>query len=743
MRIEKLTIKNFRSYYGQKTFEFGPKLNLILGSNGDGKSTFYEAMEWALTLEGIKSVGALSHESHLSAKLARQLVPGHSDEVSVRVDLLNDQSLRRSVIKRFSVSKDMQGKIVCGDVQHESVIEQANGERFEGFSAHYVLRGENLFPSFVKKYSMFQGELSLDIFKDERTLKELIAEFSDIKDLKPHKAFAKFGFQTSNEAIENSNKKKPKQNEKLESLKSILFAHEAHLKRLQEKLVDLRHQYEASDEEIRDIENIMNNIEYVHDMMNEIERCQKVIDEEKKNLDEGFSHKLLTKKWILAGFDPIIEEFADKMSSISSDKTKLVNQYYHEQGKKEAKKEAAEEEREKLKRKLQELPWYIPDTKTMQSMLKAHRCLVCDREMQEGDHAYNYMQQRLNEALAILNPQDNEEEEEIHDPYPFPGYNVENLHRLSIELYQEKKFVLGLPNHIRRIMDNNEQIYEKLRVERANLSKAENEMNEFITQSKQGQIILEKARNWEYLKKRYESKGQIEKDIIQLTQVDIPSLESAVREDKEKYEKELSKTDNGDSLVQLHSLFEIYMEALNELEDSSYENLIRDITEGANRYLKELNIDDFTGVIRMEANKFSGKLEVCLCSYDGSTGLYEPLKKPNTSLKTTMQISVLLAISDMSKKQYSSSNFPLILDAPTSSFDTGKERSFFNLFDKKVDKQCIIVTKSFLLKNNEGEFVLDESAVSKLNCPIYRIQKKAGFEKTDLSTIETVVTPVK
>ena len=49
MLIKKLTIYNFRSYYGKKVFEFSDHLNLILGSNGDGKTTFFDAINWVLT----------------------------------------------------------------------------------------------------------------------------------------------------------------------------------------------------------------------------------------------------------------------------------------------------------------------------------------------------------------------------------------------------------------------------------------------------------------------------------------------------------------------------------------------------------------------------------------------------------------------------------------------------------------------------------------------------------------------
>ena len=46
MIIKELKIKNFRSYYGENTFKFSDGLTLILGDNGDGKTTLFEALQW-------------------------------------------------------------------------------------------------------------------------------------------------------------------------------------------------------------------------------------------------------------------------------------------------------------------------------------------------------------------------------------------------------------------------------------------------------------------------------------------------------------------------------------------------------------------------------------------------------------------------------------------------------------------------------------------------------------------------
>ena len=94
----------------------------------------------------------------------------------------------------------------------------------------------------------------------------------------------------------------------------------------------------------------------------------------------------------------------------------------------------------------------------------------------------------------------------------------------------------------------------------------------------------------------------------------------------------------------------------------------------------------------------------------------------------------------MTKKERDN-EYPLIFDAPTSTFDEGKDSDFYSCLNANVEKQCIVVTKSFLNRSDEGEYVYDEERLKKFDCPIYRIRKKAGFDQKDLSTIETIVEP--
>ena len=116
---------------------------------------------------------------------------------------------------------------------------------------------------------------------------------------------------------------------------------------------------------------------------------------------------------------------------------------------------------------------------------------------------------------------------------------------------------------------------------------------------------------------------------------------------------------------------------------------------------------------------------------------------PNKALETTMYMSVLFAVSELTETK-KDDEYPLLFDAPTSSFAVGKEKDFFRIIDN-LDKQIIIVTKSFLKEVGPNEYVLDNHSLESLNLKgnIYRIEKKKPFDDKNLATIQTVITKIR
>mgnify|MGYP007064962877 CR=1 FL=1 len=80
-------------------------------------------------------------------------------------------------------------------------------------------------------------------------------------------------------------------------------------------------------------------------------------------------------------------------------------------------------------------------------------------------------------------------------------------------------------------------------------------------------------------------------------------------------------------------------------------------------------------------------------------------------------MSVLFAISKITTLKRDE-DYPLIFDAPTSSFGEFKEDIFYNIIDN-IDKQCVIFTKDLLRYDRDTEKrELDFDKINQLSCSV-------------------------
>ena len=106
MIVQKIEIQNFRSYYKDNSFELSEGLNLIIGSNGDGKTTFYEALEWLFRTDGTNKMDT----KYISKKRSEELMPNSSDDV--RVAMTYEHKGRIKVLEKiFHFTKSFDGEV--------------------------------------------------------------------------------------------------------------------------------------------------------------------------------------------------------------------------------------------------------------------------------------------------------------------------------------------------------------------------------------------------------------------------------------------------------------------------------------------------------------------------------------------------------------------------------------------------------------------------------------------------------
>ena len=725
MIIKKLTIKNFRSYCGEQSFVFSNHLNLILGANGDGKSTLFDAIKWVFSTDGTNS--DVTASSLVSQKFYSSLPPAGFGEV--RVSIFMSHSNHDYILERsFFVTKDNDGKMKISNHSHVGYMTIPGVSR-KTSPAQDIIEKKGLFPAVIRKYCLFKGESELNIFKDQKTLINLINLFSEVKDFDPFKDFSHYAELLADQARKNAIDKDKKNEKKALECKQKIQEKQILLQSFIDRRNDWQKSYLDYDKWISDLENSRDTIELVHGIQDNINTKVSQKDNLEAQLDENYSIKLLDNYWILYGFKPILEEFAELTRSISEERERINDEFKTQIIKEKAEKEAEE----KTLKKFAQLPWFIPDIKTMEEMLSEHRCKVCGTEAPEGSEQYNFMYKRLQEALKEKKGEGTKEADKKETPKsPFVHDYIRPLRQHSISLYGFDSQIERIGSLINEKIEENDKIHEQIDELAHKIQEGKNKINEIVAQSASGvdadsyYDLFTKLKNWS------DSKEETNEKILDANKK-IPELTKEIDALNREYNKYVGT--EGQIYANMYSFYSLLSKSLDKAEAISFDRFLEKLKEEANKFITILNVDDFTGYVDIYDNG-GGKVFLQLIDKNGKI-----VEHPNTSLETTMHISILLAISELTKKERDN-EYPLIFDAPTSTFDEGKDSDFYKCLNTGVEKQCIVVTKSFLNRTGNNEYEIDKDRLKDFKCPIYRIKKKAGFDQKDLSTIETIVEPI-
>lgn len=727
MYLQKLTIFNFRSYYGKKEFVFSEHLNLILGSNGDGKSTFFDALNWVLTPDYAVKEGEekLPEDSSLvSAKMFKELLIGQSGRVLVSIELKNNSGQTRIIERSFNVLKKPDGSMKTEARAHKA-FQQVGIKRKEFFSVKDVLEKENVFPAVIKKYHLFKGEDKLNIFDDKATLQALIDMFSDIRDFEAYKDFASYAQETLQGEVEKIKKKEGAFMAKIARSQDEIKTISKQIEQEEVELAKANKEHKAVEEQITDIGSDRAIIKKTAPKRDEVQRLKFEIDNLSGKIDERFGLKLLDDQWILMGFAPVLQEFNSKLESLKQSKDNIENDYRREQ-----EEELGKTKIDQARTELEKIVWRQSDVDRMKSMMHTHRCIYCGSDASEGSVAYDFIRQRLNDVINLLTPKS--QETRIETKRFFSGRNIETLKEIGASLTYTGKDIDGIKDEIDSLESVNAERRKEIGIRQKHLEELLDEIEMLNASSKSGKNLNDfddkEVDRWYEKKEALAIKiGKI-KDKIK----SLGDLLTNARKDQGK----VAKGSAAAPLLMADNFFRLFGNAIENIEADTYDNLLNQLVKDANMYLSRLNVDDFTGTIKIERD-IHDELKPELQDKSG-----QELSNPNTSLLTTMHISLLLAIAEMTR-QNRDADYPLIFDAPTSSFDEGKDKSFYECLNTQVERQCIVVTKSYLYKNDSGEFVTDKKALDRLNCKKYRIKKKTGFDKLDITTIDTEVEEIK
>jgi DNA sulfur modification protein DndD len=711
MIIKEITIENFRSYYGVNTIKFNDGLMIFIGDNGDGKTTFFEALEWLF------DTSKQNLDSRLISEKKKSELPEFETD-TLRVSMTFDHDGEKIIEKLFSFSKDADNEIRTNDFQFKGY--QNQGSERTQIQGGVLL--DRCFETAIRKYCLFKGEENLNVFNNPDALNYLIETFSNIRQFDPYyneeednSSFTDYAEDQSRKAFEKA-MKSDKQNSQQEKTLSY------ELGELRRKLSDVKQRLRSNRENATNYSSKLEEIENskeASELLRGLNERLKSLREKKSNMEnhinEDYSIKLLDNMWILSGFSLIFDEFQEKISVFSKAKRKLEKDEFKLKGKQELAKEIAEG--------IIPLSPNIPDKISMQEMINDEFCKVCGREAKEGTDAYNFMVNKLNDLVRSQKPYEKEEERPL-----FTNNFLKELEQKSNNLEYNQAEVNSLINVIRENIEFNNARKTEITKVQESIDIEEEKKKKLLAQNnglseEQLQNAYENIKNW------WDYKSQAEKQIVAL-EIEESQLVKELEIVQDKYDK-LAKGSVADTFRKIHTAFNTIKNAFKNAKEKNTRDFLTLLESKANQYLERLNVDGFYGIIRIIKTP-DGTARIALQDINDTF-----ISSPNQALKTTMYMSVLFAVSDLTSLKREN-DYPLIFDAPTSSFSTQKEGDFFKVISE-IKKQCIIFTNSFLTQNG----ALDNNKIDAQNCTIYRMEKQRPFNDLDLSTIQTKITLIK
>jgi DNA sulfur modification protein DndD len=703
MVIDSITLENYQVYYGRKTFEFKEGLNIVLGDNGEGKTAFIEAFEWLFSDQSIDL------SLIVSAKKFSELEEGKSFQVSVSLVTKPEHDSIYFFERSFIVEKKS-SEIIIGKSHLTATIENViKGER-QNIPGQENL--ESIFPTSVRKYSVFKGEEALNIFDQKDTLKELIDQFSTAKSYAKYQEYANyFGIEAQKE-LDKEISKNSKNQKAAEIILANIKDYQTRIKLISPQI---ERKLETQNQILRDIkrvESLTQNREEIDSLNKEIDRLKEL--RRTISIKEDYSNYLFDDKWILLHFGPVLDLFSEKIAKFSAEKREQEQSYMYEKGREQG---AATSFLSSYK----QLPIETPSKSIMEEMLQDEICKVCNREAKAGSEAYDFMYKKLQALIESTKPK-------LIDHKPlFPNKYVRKLENLNDDLSDSLLSINLIRNSIKDTAEFNESRRAQLDQIEEDLLKLDSRKVALIgnkggDENKLNKIISDFT-GWTRENFRLQREIDIARD-------EIVNFEKKINEENQKLESLGNSKEGANAKLKLtKNLLQDIFVIFKDTKNRKFEEFIRAVEKVANEKFSLINKNAFMGIIKININYIGERPEADIELKDKNQKHF----RANKSLETSMNISILLAINEIVKRtKYHS--YPLLMDAPVSSFAEDKKRELFESIFNLKNHQTIIFLKDFV----SNQVITDDFKYIKRDNALW-IKLTRPFDPENVATLETII----
>lgn len=661
-------------FFGETKIEFEKGLNLVLGDIGKGKTTFFNAFYWCLydeiyiTDEGWLKTKDLS-SSFVNERAKSLLSINDQIETSVKLtvekfDKDYNSKIEYNIVKQF-VFKKVQEDIL-DEISSNLILSY-----FEPREGDVILHSNNaksfiesfIFPIKISPYIWFQGE-SIDKLinlKDSLTFKKAIEYLSY---LKYYDNIYQIVINANNALEKEKRKKISRDNTNQRFFNEIYDKIRSAEKKKSDYENILKKRLEEKDEilnKIIETEKLLNNF----DKFPELRTKKTLLENEIKTLNDKIDQKDVeerinfSKKWMLKGLAPLLEDAGNKLTEFEVWRQKQI------------KKEIS-------------LPEDVPGDQYINLMLKAKKCLLCEREAPEDSEAYLAIKNKLNRRpkSELLNPEIEDLNNKVNTLKYWPKKIISKLEEVDDEIKDSKRIIQGL------IKLRNEKLEQQKEV----ISEIENVQKKYGINIDIAAADSVKSRNsFKYFTDR---KNELTIEIDH-TERKIKELELEIKKNNDELNNLSGKNSGKIPEIELIKYSELLRDILKNVREREYQELVADIEKRANkqyRKIAEVN-NSIKGVIKIN-------------SETNIINVYDEDDKPwipSAGHLTLIKMSIINAIITKSN-EYKGQSFPFITDAPSSSLDDPTTRSYSEVISE-IFEQSIIMTKDLL--SIKGELIKD------------------------------------
>ena len=713
MIIKKIIIENYLCYAGTKEFELSPGLNIVLGENGEGKTKLFEAIEWLLNGDN-KNLELL-----VSAKTLSETAEG--DSFRVRVAMHVDQYNETKIITRsFVITKQENDDFTTSNFMLEGIEENKAGERSPVDGKALM---DRIFPPEIRRYSLFKGEAELNIFNNDDALSILINSFSSAKHYEKYTEKGEFLREKAEKAVDDSTKSNNKNQQEYKRLELEINKLINDKSRIETYLNSVEEQIQKTEESIEDADKYVTNAEALETINQRIKNVEDQITATTNKIDENYTTNLYDENWILVNFENLHKEYSDKIKKLAKKKRELQSDFDKQIGIKEGKQQLKAE----LLNNSIPLPIGVPSKAHMEEMLSAELCKVCNRPAEKGSEAYNFMFEKLQ---AYLKSQEPIKPEKKEAKVLFKHNYMDRLFNLSVSHEDNLASLRGVRESIKDLFEFNsdrKKDLEELEEKHANeLAEREKIIGSSSIGGEKLASVLKNYNAWQRDLKGYN------KDLVEYKK-QIKDIESDLKQKRAEKDAIDIKSANA-FLIKTRDILRDIETIFKTTKERKFDEFIDMLKAKSNKIFERINVESFTGTIVFRKKLIGGKTSIIIeLQEDGRT-----FHKPNQSLLTSMHISILFAISALASELREES-YPMIFDAPTSSFGETKSTEFLNLIHETGHQKLLLIKDFLVLDDKTKKLAVKKEFSSVKRDKAFWIQLERPFDKKNLKTLNTQV----